>query len=165
MAGGLEPGGELFTPDMPNAENAWLLAKMQTNCAGHTLHPVFKLLRPHVLKTVECQQTICNCAYDPYAESFPATREANGAPGVYNIGFLCDLIVSCGRIGTGHLDSARCRPIGALRRMAVSHGVAVYRTSRQTCAEDGRHQPLRCHRAFASGVENPCREIGVRQAL
>ncbi|VWC62716.1 hypothetical protein BLA18109_01830 [Burkholderia lata] len=40
MAGGLEPGGELFTPDMPNAENAWLPAQMQTNCAGQTLHDV-----------------------------------------------------------------------------------------------------------------------------
>ncbi|WP_063902139.1 FAD-dependent oxidoreductase [Burkholderia ubonensis] len=141
----LEPGGELFTPDMANAENAWLLAKMQTNCAGQTLHdvgfhqllthqicamvsialfseevfnpdtlphsaepfqqhPVFKLLRPHVVKTVEFQQTIYNRDYDPYAESFPATREANGAPGVYNIGFVYDLIFSCGRIGNYQLQ-------------------------------------------------------------
>ena len=94
----LENWGELFTPTMRNAENAWLLAKMQTNCAGQSLHdvgfhqlythqicamvsialfseevfnplthpvsdipfqehPVFKLLRPHVVKTAEFQQT------------------------------------------------------------------------------------------------------------
>ncbi|WP_431825166.1 FAD-dependent oxidoreductase [Burkholderia sp. F1] len=141
----LHQGGELFTPDMANAGNAWLLAKMQTNCAGQTLHdvgfhqllthqicamvsialfseevfnpdtpplstepfqqhPVFKLLRPHVVKTVEFQQTIYNSGYDPYAESFPATRVANGTPGVYNIGFVYDLIFSCGRIGNYQLQ-------------------------------------------------------------
>ncbi|MFC4160495.1 FAD-dependent oxidoreductase [Chitinimonas lacunae] len=141
----LERGGELFTPDMPNADNAWLLAKMQTNCAGQSLHdvgfhqllthqicamvsialfseevfnpatvphskepfqqhPVFKLLQPHVVKTVEFQQTIYNRDYNPYAESFPATRVANGAPGVYNIGFIYDLIFSCGRIGNYQLQ-------------------------------------------------------------
>ncbi len=36
----LEDKGELFTPAMPNAQNAWLLAKMLTNCAGQTLHDV-----------------------------------------------------------------------------------------------------------------------------
>ena len=36
----LENGGELFTPTMRNADNAWLLAKMQTNCAGQSLHDV-----------------------------------------------------------------------------------------------------------------------------
>ncbi|XXT23993.1 FAD-dependent oxidoreductase [Sorangium sp. So ce429] len=141
----LETGGELFTPGMPNAANAWLLAKMLTNCAGQTLHdvgfhqllthqlcalvsiallseevfnpatpprspepfqehPVFRLLRPHVVKAVEFQQTIYNSGYDPYAKSFPATREVNGAPGVYNIGFVYDLIFSCGRIGNYQLQ-------------------------------------------------------------
>jgi len=141
----LERGGELFTPDMKNAENAWLLAKMQTNCAGQSLHdvgfhqllthqvcamvsialfseevfnphtephskepfqqhPVFKLLRPHVVKTVEFQQTIYNREYDPSAKAFPATREVNGSPGVYNIGFIYDLIFSCGRIGNYQLQ-------------------------------------------------------------
>jgi hypothetical protein len=141
----LEPGGELFTPDMPNAANAWLLAKMQTNCAGQTLHdvgfhqllthqicamvsialfseevfnpdtppvsrwpfqqhPVFRLLRPHVVKTVEFQQTIYNTGYHPNLGTFPETREANGAPGVYNIGFIYDLIFSCGRIGNYQLQ-------------------------------------------------------------
>jgi hypothetical protein len=141
----LESGGELFTPGMANADNAWLLAKMLTNCAGQTLHdvgfhqllthqlcalvsialfseevfnpdtaprspepfqqhPVFKLLRPHVVKALEFQQTIYNRDYDPYAKSFPATREINGAPGVYNIGFVYDLIFSCGRIGNYQLQ-------------------------------------------------------------
>ncbi|KAG0000571.1 hypothetical protein BGZ79_005772 [Entomortierella chlamydospora] len=141
----LDQGGELFTPDMDNAENAWLLAKMQTNCAGQSLHdvgfhqllthqicamvsialfseevfnpnpppysaepfqqhPVFKLLRPHVVKAVEFQQSIYNQDYNPYASSFPKTRVANGAPGAYNIGFIYDLIFSCGRIGNYQLQ-------------------------------------------------------------
>jgi hypothetical protein len=141
----LEKGGEVFTPGMPNAQNAWLLAKMQVNCAGQTLHdvafhqllthqicamvsislfseevfnpltsppspdlfqqhPVFKLLRPHVVKTVEFQQSIYNRGYDPHAQTFPATREVNGDPGVYNIGFIYDLIFSCGRIGNYQLQ-------------------------------------------------------------
>lgn len=145
MAIQLEPGGEVFTPAMPNTENAWLLAKMQTNCAGQTLHdvgfhqllthqlcalvsialfseevfnpltsprspepfqehPVFKLLRPHVVKALEFQQSIYNRDYDPNAKSFPATREVNGSPGVYNIGFVYDLIFSCGRIGNYQLQ-------------------------------------------------------------
>lgn len=141
----LEQSGELFTPTMPNAENAWLLAKMQTNCAGQTLHdvgfhqlythqicamvsialfspevfnpvtppcssipfqehPVFKLLRPHVVKTSEFQQTIYNRAYHPSGETFPQTRVVNGKPGVYNLGFVYDLIFSCGRIGNYQLQ-------------------------------------------------------------
>lgn len=139
----LDPNGELFTPDMANAENAWLLAKMQTNGAGQTLHdvgfhqlythqlaatvsislfseevftpaegsgpafqqhPVFKLLRPHLVKTSEFQQTIYNRAYDPYYKPFPATLAANGSPGVYNLGFVYDLIFSCGRIGNYQLQ-------------------------------------------------------------
>lgn len=131
----LEPSGELFTPGMPNAENAWLLAKMQTNCAGQTLHdvvahqllthqicamvsislfsedifpgqehPVFKLLRPHVVKTVEFMQTIYNSNYIPNAPGFPETREVNPQPGVYQLGFVYDLIFSCGRIGNYQLQ-------------------------------------------------------------
>ncbi len=139
----LEQGGELFFPEMLNAENAWLLAKMQTNCAGQTLHdvgfhqlfthqigalvsialfsedifapvggsgpafqqhPVFKLLRPHVVKTAEFQQTIYDVDYDPYYKPFPATREVNGDIGVYNLGFVYDLIFSCGRIGNYQLQ-------------------------------------------------------------
>ena len=130
----LERGGELYTPNMANAKNAWLLAKMQTNCAGQSLHdvgfhqllthqicamvsialfseevfdrqhPVFKLLRPHVVKTVEFQQTIYNSDYHPDAKAFPETRDVNGAPGVYNIGFIYDLIFSCGRIGNYQLQ-------------------------------------------------------------
>lgn len=141
----LERSGELFTPNMPNAENAWLLAKMLTNCAGQTLHdvgfhqlmthqicsmvsialfseevfnpatnppstapfqehPVFKLLRPHVSKALEFQQSIYNADYHPDAKSFPDTRETNGAWGVYNIGFVYDLIFSCGRIGNYQLQ-------------------------------------------------------------
>lgn len=131
----LEVGGQLFTPTMPNAENAWLLAKMQTNCAGQTLHdvvahqllthqicamvsisvfsedifpeqehPVFKLLRPHVVKTVEFMQTIYNRDYNPYAAGFPETRDVNPSPGVYQLGFVYDLIFSCGRIGNYQLQ-------------------------------------------------------------
>lgn len=131
----LDPGGEFFTPNMENAENAWLLAKMQTNCAGQTLHdvgfhqllthqicamvsislfssevfpdqshPVFRLIRPHVVKTVEFQQSIYNKDYDPNLQPFPATRRTSGAPGVYNIGFVYDLIFSCGRIGNYQLQ-------------------------------------------------------------
>ncbi|WP_426172713.1 FAD-dependent oxidoreductase [Massilia sp. TWR1-2-2] len=141
----LERGGELFWPGMPNASNAWLLAKMLTNCAGQTLHdvgfhqllthqicamvsialfseevfnpltqpcsaapfqqhPVFKLLRPHVVKTAEFQQTIYNSGYDPFLQPFPATREVNGKPGVYNLGFVYDLMFSCGRIGNYQLQ-------------------------------------------------------------
>ena len=142
----LEPAGELFTPNMPNAENAWLLAKMQTNCAGQTLHdvgyhqllthqlaalisislfseeiftplsndppngpafqqhPIFKLLRPHVTKALEFQQQIYNRDYNPYLPAFPATRELSGSAGVYNIGFVYDLIFSCGRIGNYQLQ-------------------------------------------------------------
>ncbi|SFU84228.1 FAD-dependent oxidoreductase [Pseudoduganella namucuonensis] len=141
----LEHSGELFTPGMPNAENAWLLAKMLTNCAGQTLHdvgfhqllthqicamvsvalfseevfnpagsppsafafqehPVFKLLRPHVSKALEFQQTIYNRDYHPGLPDFPATRQTNGAPGVYNLGFVYDLIFSCGRIGNYQLQ-------------------------------------------------------------
>ncbi|UMR33006.1 FAD-dependent oxidoreductase [Massilia sp. MB5] len=141
----LEHGGELFAPDMPNAENAWLLAKMLVNCAGQTLHdvgfhqllthqlcslvsislfseevfnpvtnpgsaapfqehPVFKLLRPHVSKALEFQQTIYNRDYIPGLPSFPATRTVSGAAGVYNLGFVYDLIFSCGRIGNYQLQ-------------------------------------------------------------
>lgn len=131
----LDVAGELFTPLMPNAENAWLLAKMQANCAGQSLHdvvshqllthqicamvsisvfseeifpleehPVFKLLRPHVVKTVEFMQTIYNRDYDPNTASFPETRNVNGKPGVYQLGFVYDLIFSCGRIGNYQLQ-------------------------------------------------------------
>ncbi|KAF8925272.1 lipoxygenase [Dissophora ornata] len=141
----LEEDGELFTPNMINAENAWLLAKMQTNCAGQTLHdvgfhqlhthqicamvsialfsqevfnpttspqsreefqqhPVFKLLRPHLVKALEFQKNIYNQDYRPHAQSFPDTRVLNGAPGVYNVGFIYDLIFSCGRIGNYQLQ-------------------------------------------------------------
>jgi monoamine oxidase len=152
----LEPSGELFTPAMPNAENAWLLAKMQTNGAGQTLHdvgfhqlyahqicamvsialyseevfnpetspisgmpfqehPVFKLLRPHVVKTVEFQQSIYNRDYNPYAQSFPETRIVNGKPGVYNLGFVYDLIFSCGRIGNYQLQDKMYHDEGKFR--------------------------------------------------
>ena len=152
----LEQSGELFTPSMPNAENAWLLAKMQTNCAGQTLHdvgfhqlythqicamvsislfseevfnpetppvstipfqehPVFKLLRPHVVKTSEFQQTIYNRNYNPYPESFPQTRDVNGKPGVYNLGFVYDLIFSCGRIGNYQLQDKMYNDDGEFR--------------------------------------------------
>ena len=150
----LEPSGELFTPDMPNADNAWLLAKMQTNGAGQTLHdvgfhqllthqlcalvsialfseeiftpsegkgpafqqhPVFKLLRPHVVKTLEFQQTIYNRAYDPRYVPFPATRLPNGQPGVYNLGFVYDLIFSCGRIGNYQLQDRMYNDGGKFR--------------------------------------------------
>jgi monoamine oxidase len=131
----LDVNGEVFTPTMKNAENAWLLAKMQTNCAGQSLHdvvshqllthqicamvsisvfseeifpsqdhPVFKLLRPHVVKTVEFMQEIYNRDYNPYAASFPETRTVNGKPGVYQLGFVYDLIFSCGRIGNYQLQ-------------------------------------------------------------
>jgi hypothetical protein len=131
----LEVGGPVFTPTMPNAENAWLLAKMQTNCAAQTLHdvvahqllthqlcamvsislfsedvfgsadhPVFRLLRPHVVKTVEFMQSIYNRDYVPNAPGFPETRTANGKPGVYQLGFVYDLIFSCGRIGNYQLQ-------------------------------------------------------------
>jgi hypothetical protein len=141
----LESGGELFTPNMANAANAWLLAKMQTNCAGQTLHsvgfhqllthqicamvsislfseevfnplsepgssepfqqhPVFKLLRPHVVKTLEFQQTIYNGDYDPTAQQFPITRTVKGTPGAYNIGSIYDSLFSCGRIGNYQLQ-------------------------------------------------------------
>jgi monoamine oxidase len=152
----LEPGGELFWPGMPNADNAWLLAKMLTNCAGQTLHdvgfhqllthqicamvsialfseevfnpltpprsdapfqqhPVFKLLRPHVVKTVEFQQTIYNSGYDPFMQPFPATRDVNGKPGVYNLGFVYDLIFSCGRIGNYQLQDKIYNGDGSFR--------------------------------------------------
>lgn len=152
----LDESGELFTPGMTNAENAWLLAKMQTNCAGQTLHdvgfhqlyahqicamvsiaafseevfnpltppisdipfqehPVFKLLRPHVVKTVEFQQVIYNSGYDPNAQSFPDTRVVNGSPGVYNIGFVYDLIFSCGRIGNYQLQDRMYHDDGKFR--------------------------------------------------
>jgi monoamine oxidase len=152
----LEPSGELFTPAMPNAENAWLLAKMQTNGAGQSLHdvgfhqlythqicamvsialfseevfnpetlpvsetpfqehPVFKLLSPHVVKTAEFQQTIYNRDYDPYARSFPETRIVNGKPGVYNLGFVYDLIFSCGRIGNYQLQDKMYHDEGKFR--------------------------------------------------
>lgn len=141
----LEPGGELFTPDMPNAQNAWLLAKMLTNCAGQSLHdvgfhqlmthqlcvlvsiaafseevfnperdgsgpafqqhPVFRLLRPHLTKAIEFQQSIYNRDYTPNLPPFPNTRETSGAPGVYNLGFVYDEIFSCGRIGNYQLQS------------------------------------------------------------
>lgn len=131
----LDENGEVFTPKMKNAENAWLLAKMQTNCAGQSLHdvvahqllthqicamvsisvfsedifpsqkhPVFKLLRPHVVKTVEFMQTIYNREYIPNAPSFPNTRKVNPSPGVYQLGFVYDLIFSCGRIGNYQLQ-------------------------------------------------------------
>ncbi len=152
----LEPAGELFTPTMPNAANAWLLAKMLTNCAGQTLHdvgfhqllthqicamvsvalfseevfnpltppastiafqehPVFKLLRPHVTKTVEFQQTIYNRDYIPDLKPFPATRTTNGKPGVYNLGFVYDLIFSCGRIGNYQLQDKIYNDAGNFR--------------------------------------------------
>ena len=152
----LEPAGELFTPGMPNAQNAWLLAKMLTNCAGQSLHdvgfhqllthqigamvsvalfseevfnpmtaprsteafqqhPVFKLLRPHVVKTVEFQQTVYNPGYDPFMKTFPATRETNGSPGVYNLGFVYDLIFSCGRIGNYQLQDRMYNDAGNFR--------------------------------------------------
>jgi monoamine oxidase len=132
----LEVGGPVFTPTMPNAENAWLLAKMQTNCAAQTLHdvvahqllthqlcamvsislfsedvfdspdhPVFRLLRPHVVKTVEFMQSIYNRDYVPNAPGFPETRDATGQPGVYQLGFVYDLIFSCGRIGNYQLQN------------------------------------------------------------
>jgi hypothetical protein len=141
----LDEGGELFTPTMANAENAWLLAKMQTNGAGQTLHdvgfhqlythqicamvsialfseevfnprtdppssepfqehPVCRLLKPHVIKTLEFQQSIYNSSYNPYIQKFPDTRETNGQKGVYNLGFVYDLIFSCGRIGNYQLQ-------------------------------------------------------------
>lgn len=132
----LKVNGEVFTPKMKNAENAWLLAKMQTNCAGQSLHdvvshqllthqicamvsisvfseeifsqdhPVFKLLRPHVVKTVELMQSIYNRDYNPNAPSFPQSRTVNGKPGVYQLGFVYDLIFSCGRIGNYQLQDA-----------------------------------------------------------
>ncbi len=152
----LDVGGELFTPDMANADNAWLLAKMQTNCAGQTLHdvgfhqllahqicamvsialfseevfnpltapgggplfqrhPVFKLLSPHVSKVLEFQQTIYNGDFVPGLPPFPATREVSGAPGVYNIGFVYDLIFSCGRIGNYQLQDKIYNNDGAFR--------------------------------------------------
>jgi monoamine oxidase len=152
----LEPKGELFTPGMPNAANAWLLAKMLTNCAGQTLHdvgfhqllthqicamvsvalfseevfnpatppgsgpafqehPVFKLLRPHVVKTVEFQQTIYNRGYDPSNPGFPATRVPQQSPGVYNLGFVYDLIFSCGRIGSYQLQDKMYNDGGKFR--------------------------------------------------
>jgi hypothetical protein len=152
----LEQGGELFTPTMPNAANAWLLAKMQTNCAGQTLHdvcshqllthqtcalvsialfseevfnpmtlphsdvafqkhPVFCLLRPHVVKAVEFQQNIYNADYTPYPKEFPQTRSVNGNPGVYNIGFVYDLIFSCGRIGNYQLQDKMYHDDGKFR--------------------------------------------------
>ncbi|MCZ6674828.1 MAG: FAD-dependent oxidoreductase, partial [Verrucomicrobia bacterium] len=152
----LDPSGELFTPTMENAANAWLLAKMQTNCAGQTLHdvgfhqlythqicamvsvslfseevfnpetppishepfhehPVFKLLRPHVVKTTEFQQTIYNREYSPDHKSFPDTRTVNGKPGVYNIGFVYDLIFSCGRIGNYQLQDKMYNDGGEFR--------------------------------------------------
>ena len=67
-------------------------------------HPVFKLLQPHVTKTVEFQQTIYNRDYIPGLKPFPATRSTNGNPGVYNLGFVYDLIFSCGRIGNYQLQ-------------------------------------------------------------
>lgn len=152
----LDQSGQLFYPTMPNAANAWLLAKMQTNCAGQTLHdvgfhqlythqicamvsislfseevfnpltppespeafqehPVFKLLRPHVVKTSEFQQTIYNRAYDPYAKSFPDTRVVNGKIGVYNLGFVYDLIFSCGRMGNYQLQDKMYNDDGKFR--------------------------------------------------
>jgi monoamine oxidase len=152
----LDQDGELFTPAMPNAENAWLLAKMQTNCAGQSLHdvgyhqlythqiaamvsialfseevfnpltppissepfqehPVFKLLSPHVVKTAEFQQTIYDRGYHPNAQSFPDTRNVNGSPGVYNIGFVYDLIFSCGRIGNYQLQDRMYHNDGQFR--------------------------------------------------
>jgi monoamine oxidase len=152
----LDEEGELFTPTMPNAENAWLLAKMQTNCAGQTLHdvgfhqlythqicamvsialfseevfnprtnpnspepfqehPVCKLLRPHVIKTVEFQQSIYNSSYNPYIQNFPDTRETNGQNGVYNLGFVYDLIFSCGRIGNYQLQDKMYNDDGNFR--------------------------------------------------
>ena len=152
----LEQGGEVFTPTMDNADNAWLLAKMQTNCAGQTLHdvgfhqllthqiaamvsialfseevfnpftepssstpfqqhPVFKLLSPHVSKIAEFQQTIYDSSYHPNAKGFPDTREINGKPGVYNIGFIYDLIFSCGRIGNYQLQDKMYNDDGKFR--------------------------------------------------
>lgn len=152
----LEQDGEVFTPSMDNADNAWLLAKMQTNCAGQTLHdvgfhqllthqiaamvsialfseevfnplteprsttpfqqhPVFQLLSPHVTKTAEFQQTIYDSSYNPNAKGFPDSREVNGKPGVYNIGFIYDLIFSCGRIGNYQLQDKMYNDDGKFR--------------------------------------------------
>jgi monoamine oxidase len=158
----LEPDGELFWPGMPNAENAWLLAKMLTNCAGQTLHdvgfhqllthqicsmvsialfseevfnpqsdgepafqqhPVFKLLRPHVVKALEFQQSIYNGAYDPEQQPFPATRAPQEHPGVYNIGFVYDLIFSCGRIGNYQLQDKMYNNDGKFR--FLEHAIPV----------------------------------------
>jgi monoamine oxidase len=152
----LEPAGALFTPAMPNAANAWLLAKMFTNCAGQTLHdvgfhqllthqvcsmvsvalfseevfnplteprsatalqqhPVFKLLAPHTAKALEFQQEIYNSDYDPAWQPFPATRKAQARPGVYNLGFVYDLIFSCGRIGNYQLQDKMYNDAGHFR--------------------------------------------------
>lgn len=160
----LEVGGELFTPDMTNADNAWLLAKMQTNGAGQTLHdvgfhqllthqicsmvsialfseevfnpltagqggpafqqhPVFKLLSPHVAKALEFQQAIYNSDYVPGLPQFPATRQVSGAAGVYNIGFVYDLIFSCGRIGNYQLQDRMYNAGGAFR--FLDHAIPI----------------------------------------
>jgi monoamine oxidase len=159
----LEPGGELFWPGMPNAANAWLLAKMLTNCAGQTLHdvgfhqllthqictmvsialfseevfapregepgpafqehPVFKLLRPHTVKAAQFQQEVYNRDYQPYQRPFPATRTPNGKPGVYNLGFVYDLIFSCGRIGNYQLQDKIYNNDGKFR--FLDHAIPV----------------------------------------
>lgn len=169
----LEPAGALFTPAMPNAANAWLLAKMFTNCAGQTLHdvgfhqllthqicsmvsialfseevfnplteprstaafqqhPVFKLLAPHTTKALEFQQSIYNRDYDPAWQPFPATREPKSSPGVYNLGFVYDLIFSCGRIGNYQLQDKIYNDGGHFR--FLDH--AIPRDARQRGVQD-----------------------------
>ncbi len=89
-------------------------------------HPVFKLLAPHLTKTVEFQQTIYNKDYNPYAKEFPATRAVNGSPGVYNLGFVYDQIFSCGRIGNYQLQDKMYNNDGKFRflDMAIKKDVA-----------------------------------------
>ena len=66
----------------------------------HRPHHVWvRLLRPHLVKAIEFQQGIYNRNYRPDLPAFPATRETSDPPGVYQLGFVYDLIFSCGRIG------------------------------------------------------------------
>jgi hypothetical protein len=86
-------------------------------------HPVFKLLRPHVVKTVEFQQTIYNRGYDSTNPGFPATRVAQESPGVYNLGFVYDLIFSCGRIGSYQLQDKIYNDAGNFR--FLEHAIPI----------------------------------------
>jgi hypothetical protein len=90
---------------------------------GFQEHPVFKLLRPHVVKAAEFQQTIYNRNYDPYQPPFPATKSPNGKPGVYNLGFVYDLIFSCGRIGNYQLQDKIYNKDGKFR--FLDHAIPV----------------------------------------